>query len=78
MRSDGREEMEELIVAGQSLETVPVDVSALTNLRVLDLGHNRLSSVPPAAGRLASLDSSTSTTTGSRPCRRWSCRGCGT
>ena len=49
-------DVETLILADNGLETVSADIARLKSLRTLDLGHNRIASIPDALGDLVSLD----------------------
>ena len=47
-----RGDLETLVLADNGLTEVSEKIGALTKLRMLDLGHNRLASVPEALGDL--------------------------
>jgi hypothetical protein len=50
-----RPELETLVLADNGLQTLSPRIGTLTNLRMLDLGHNKLVSVPDAIGDLTNL-----------------------
>jgi Leucine-rich repeat (LRR) protein len=48
-------DLEQLVLADNSLTEVSEQVARLTGLRMLDLGHNRLAQVPASLGSLHGL-----------------------
>ena len=54
---------ETLILADNGLTALPAEIGALQNLRVLDLGHNALASIPTRSAVLWRWISCTCTTT---------------
>ena len=50
-----RTELETLVLSENELSAVSSDIGRLKRLRMLDLGHNRLTSVPDALGDLEGL-----------------------
>ena len=49
------ENAETLVLADNGLREISPEIARLKNLRMLDLGHNQLTSVPEALGDLAAL-----------------------
>jgi Leucine-rich repeat (LRR) protein len=65
-----RQDLETLVLADNGLREVSERLGGLRSLRMLDLGHNALASLPEAIGASkASRTSSTCTTTACRCCR---------
>lgn len=49
--------LETLNVSGNFIEIIADQISQLTNLQMLDLGHNKIKKIPSSIGELKKLDS---------------------